>query len=320
MATQDEASAAWRLFTRTWLPIALMFVVLVVCIAVTDFSIKSESLLVPFGFAALFAGAAYGYALTWRIDSPVPFALGSLAQLTLITVLTTPLTYVAAAAAWPLQDANFAYLDRMLGFDWQAYFHFIYEHPALITLEYLAYAMIGWPMVAIPIVLAVKRHYRRLQQFTLACAMTLIATTIVSSLIPAIGTYDYYGITLDVARYRPGNYLSTLHDLPLLRDGSLRVLDINELSGIVAFPSFHAAAAVLYLWALWGVWWMRPVALIANLGMLLATPVGGGHYFIDVFAGIGFAVLAISASRRISECLNGLAAQPLAAQTMSLAR
>jgi hypothetical protein len=29
--------------------------------------------------------------------------------------------------------------------------------------------------------------------------------------------------------------------------------------------------------------------------MLMATPLMGGHYFVDVFAGIGVAVLAIAA-------------------------
>ena len=42
---------------------------------------------------------------------------------------------------------------------------------------------------------------------------------------------------------------------------------------------------------------MRPFALIANGGMLLATPLVGGHYFVDVFAGAGIAVLAIATAK-----------------------
>jgi membrane-associated phospholipid phosphatase len=33
--------------------------------------------------------------------------------------------------------------------------------------------------------------------------------------------------------------------------------------------------------------------------MLLATPLVGGHYFIDVFAGIALSMLAIAAAQRI---------------------
>ena len=48
------------------------------------------------------------------------------------------------------------------------------------------------------------------------------------------------------------------------------------------------------------VWWLRPAALIAYVSMLLATPLMGGHYFVDVIAGIGAATLAIGASKRLS--------------------
>ena len=63
--------------------------------------------------------------------------------------------------------------------------------------------------------------------------------------------------------------------------------------------SFHAAAAILAIWGFWDVWWLRPPALIVYLGMLLPTPLMGGHYIVDVFAGIGVAVLAIAATGRL---------------------
>ena len=58
---------------------------------------------------------------------------------------------------------------------------------------------------------------------------------------------------------------------------------------------------MLAVWALWSVLWLRPVALVANAGMLLATPLVGGHYFVDVFAGAGLAVLAIAAAKLVGE-------------------
>jgi len=308
--TDHEAQAAWRLFTLNWIPIALMALALALCLALTGFSIKPGSLLLPFGAVALIGCVAYGYRRVRRRDAVVPFVLNSTIQLFLISVLMTPLTYIAAAAGLPMQDTNLAYLDRMLGLDWPAYYNFIYGRPTLILYMILGYAMIIWPMFGIPIVLGAARQYRRLQQFTLACALTLIAATVISSLLPAIGTYYEYGIMPDISKFKPGGYLVQLRDLPLVRDGSLRVLDITELGGIITFPSFHAAAAVLFMWALWCVWWMRPLALIANVGMLLATPMAGGHYFVDVFAGIGVAVLAIAAARWISERATRGAARP----------
>ena len=311
--TDHEAQAAWRLFGLNWIPIALMALTLALCLALTGFSIKPGSLLLPIAAVALMGGVAHAYLRVRRRDTVVPFVLNSTMQLILISVLMPPLTYIAAAAGLPMQDANLAYLDHMLGLDWRAYYNFIYDRPTLIQYTIFGYIMIVWPMFGIPIVLGVARQYRRLQQFTLACALTLIAATVISSLLPAIGTYYEYGIMPDASKFNPAGYLVQLRDLPLVRDDSLRVLDIMDLGGIITFPSFHAAAAVLFMWALWGVWWMRPLALIANVGMLIATPMAGGHYFIDVFAGIGVAVLAIAAACWIGERATREAAQPMLA-------
>src|SRR6185437_16168750 len=101
-----------------------------------------------------------------------------------------------------------------------------------------------WPIFVIPIVLGIVREYRRLQQFTLACTLTLVVTTIVSIPVPAFGTYYEYGLSPDPSIFKAGAFLVSLHDVPLLRDGTLRTLDIGHLAGIITFPSFHAAAAI----------------------------------------------------------------------------
>ena len=53
-----------------------------------------------------------------RRDPQVMFVLGGTAQIVLITAVMTPLTYVAASANLPMQDANLLAIDRALGFDW----------------------------------------------------------------------------------------------------------------------------------------------------------------------------------------------------------
>ena len=43
-------------------------------------------------------------------------------------------------------------------------------------------------------------------------------------------------------------YQAQLRDMLALRDGSLRHLELFKITGIVSFPSFHAASAALYTW------------------------------------------------------------------------
>ena len=66
--------------------------------------------------------------------------------------------------------------------------------------------------------------------------------------------------------------------MPLIRNGSMRALDLGAMTEIVTFPSFHAASAAIYLWALWPVKLLRPIAILANVAMIAATPAVGGHY------------------------------------------
>ena len=88
-------------------------------------------------------------------------------------------------------------------------------------------------------------------------------------------------------------YQAQLRDILALRDGSLRHLELFKITGIVSFPSFHAASAVLYIWALWPVRYVGGAAVVLNLLMMASTPVIGAHYMIDVFGGVALAVVGI---------------------------
>ena len=306
-AARADVEIAWRFFRLNWILLGLMSVALGLAVAVSDFSIELAGLLVSLGFVAIYAGFAHANARSAkRRDPQVMFVLGATAQIVLITVVMSPLTYVAAAANYPLQDANLLTIDRALGLDWPAYVGFVNDHPLLATWLSYGYTMIRWPIFAIPVVLAAAHRYRRIEEFTLAFALALIATTIISALVPAIGVYQQIGLDpAQLPNLDPRAYLDQVRDLQPVRDGTLRHLDLFGLAGIVTFPSFHAASAVLYAWAFWPVWWMRPIAIIANGAMLASTPIDGGHYFVDLVAGIAIAVLAIVAARAVSRHVAG---------------
>ncbi len=297
-----QSRLAWRLFELNWIPLGAMAVALALSVALTDFTVEPAGAAASIAFVAAYAGFAYYNAKApHRGDPQVVFALGGTAQIVLVTVLMTPLTYVAAAANMPLQDATLNAIDRALGLDWRAYFEAVNERPWLAAWLTYGYRMIRWPIFAIPVVLAAALHFRRLQEFTLAFALALIATTLISALVPAFGVFHQFAI--DPATYphlNPAAYVESSRELPLVRDGTLRHLNLFALTGLVTFPSFHAASAVLFAWALWPVRWIRPFAVFANVAMLASTPVDGAHYFIDIIAGVAVAAAAIAAAKAIS--------------------
>ncbi len=292
---EHDVAVGWRRFQRNWIPIGLMSAALALSVAWTRFSIELSGLAFSLGFVALYAGFAYANAYSRRRRDPqVMFVLGAIAQIVLVTVLMSPLTYVAAAVNFPLRDAELMAADRALGLDWAAYVNWVDNHPLLSGWLSYGYAMIRWPLFAIPVILTGAGRYRRLQDFTLAFGVALIATTIVSALIPAIGVYQQIGLDPSHLEHLDAQaYLDQVRDLAPVRDGVLRHLDLFGLAGIITFPSFHAASALLYGWALWPVRWIRPFAVFANGAMLAATPIAGGHYFVDVLAGVAIAVIAI---------------------------
>jgi hypothetical protein len=304
---RPESAAAWRLFEFNWIPLGLVAAVGLACLVLSGFSVGFPGLVLCFGFVALYLGFAYyNVKAPHRRDPQVVFVLGSTGQIVLVTVLLTPLTYVAAAAGFPLQDANLLAIDRALGWDGRAYLAFINDHPLLADWLSYGYTMIRWPIFAIPVVLAAAHRYERVQNFTLALTLTLGVTTIVSAFVPALGIYSQPGVgAAEYPNLAPIAYFDSFRELPLVRDGSLRELDLFALKGLVTFPSFHAASAALYTWALWPVRWIRPFTLIANLGMLASCPVDGAHYMIDLVAGIAVTVAAIAVARWVGRWVLG---------------
>ena len=205
-----------------------------------------------------------------------------------------PLTYVATVTNWPLQDHTLLAIDRAMGMDPQIIAQYVNDHDWLGGLLVRSYTLIKIILLAIPVALALTGRFVRLQVFVLAFSLTLIMTLLISTFTPAVGTY--YGLQIDPAQFTSldaSMYQAQLRDILALRDGSLRHLELFKITGIVSFPSFHAASGILYIWALWPVRYLGGVAVALNLLMIASTPVIGAHYMIDVFGGVALAVVGI---------------------------
>jgi membrane-associated phospholipid phosphatase len=79
----------------------------------------------------------------------------------------------------------------------------------------------------------------------------------------------------------------------LLRDGSLAVVDLSALDGIVSFPSFHTALGVMGIHAARDTRWLVAFVLPLNATMIVSTMPVGGHHLADVLAGAGLTLGAI---------------------------
>jgi membrane-associated phospholipid phosphatase len=80
-------------------------------------------------------------------------------------------------------------------------------------------------------------------------------------------------------------------------------LNLNTAEGIITFPSYHAALAIIFLVAFWSVPLLRWPSVVLNLALVAGTPIDGGHYFVDLGAGMAIAMVSILAASRLSQPL-----------------
>jgi membrane-associated phospholipid phosphatase len=220
-------------------------------------------------------------------------------QVLLILLFGTLLSYAAAAAPVPFQDANLLAIDNALGLDRDAYISFFGRRPWLRTTVTLAYFTLMPQFVVVPLVLFFKHQPQRLQQFSFAVGIGLLVTVAISVFTPSITTI-YLDLGLPVHAKIPPALYTPLPTFQALRSGAPYWIDLSAIEGLISFPSFHTVGALLFIWALWPVRHVRWIALALNAALIMAAPFIGAHYFIDLAGGAAVALSAIAVSRWFS--------------------
>ncbi len=273
------------------------------------FSIRIASFLGPGVTCLLLAAGARYYAAT-RDEPRLASALQTTAQLMAFAAVAAPLSYVAAAAALPLQDAAFNNLDLALGLHWRGLLSLMERWPDLHLALRAIYLSMMPQTALVVLLLGFTGRLAWLRVYMLAFVFTALVTIALSALAPAEGVWLHDGIKNADPALLPVSHTSWPVFLGL-RDGSVRALMAMGSEGIITFPSLHAALAVILIAAFWPVKAARWPATTLNTVMLAATPIDGSHYFVDVIAGVGIAVLGLLAARAL---VARLAAHPAAAK------
>jgi hypothetical protein len=297
--SQEAATlVAWKQFRFNWLLLAVMLAIFDLCLMLTDFRINPRGYLIVLAVAGVYGVFGHRSALSFLNWPRASSMMTAFAQTILVLSVLTSLSYMAVAANLPLQDSRLLAIDQAIGFDFGAFLGFVNDRAWLIAILAFGYGAISWPIWLVMFGLPLAGHYQRAAEYVSALLLALAVTSCITIVVPAIGVYHAMGLVAsDFPNIQAPGYNDTLHDMPLLRAGTLRTLDLEHLKGVVTFPSFHAAMAVLCSWALWPLRWVRPLNLAINAAMLVATPIGGGHYLVDVLAGVMVAVGSICVAR-----------------------
>ncbi len=231
-------------------------------------------------------------------------------------------SYIAASFALPLNDELFARIDLALGFDWLGFLTFVNSHDWLAESLTFAYHILGIQILTVIAILSITGRHERLNEFLGLFVICAIMTVMLAAAFPAAGAYAFHKPDASLFTHRSVEAgMWHYQDLLQLRDGSMKTLTAFKMEGIVTFPSFHTCVAVITAWALRDYRWAFAFACLISLIVIVSTLTEGGHYLIDVIAGIIVTVTATlvvwpianktNRMERLSAAVQGLGRQGL---------
>ena len=218
-------------------------------------------------------------------------------QMTLFTLLGVVLAYALAAKSGVLWDDRLAAADRMIGFNWPVVLALLDKFPTAIWVLGLAYHSLTVQMIVVIVALSSLSKFDVLRTTVCAAILSGFVTILISGLTPAMGNL------FDPSHYRylwPSVAWLEQGLITGLRDGSHKVLDLTMLMGIVSFPSFHATLAAIFIWSFRAIPRLTVPGAAWAVLTILATPVFGGHYGVDVIMGLILAPPAIIFAQRLT--------------------
>lgn len=201
-----------------------------------------------------------------------------------VTDLSLVLPWQVQAFNLPLVDDAVRAFDRSLGFEHATWMGWLNQHSDVLKVLSTAYrSLIIQPLVLIALCLLTGR-IRHLDAYIGACWINVLLASVISMLLPTRGIIAF----LDPALFATPAWPFGATDLSTydgLRSGAVRELLDLPRTGIISFPSCHAASAVLATWGFWRWRVTRYPAIVLNALLTVATVGCGGHYIADVIAG-----------------------------------
>ncbi len=234
----------------------------------------------------------------WRHGPALAAGAEYYALFTVIALVGAVASYPIAALTQGFHDAALQRIDEALGFDWLAWYGAVAAHPSLQVLGLAAYRSIYLTPAILLGHAAWSGDRGAAHRFLAAFWLTAVATLALYALMPAVGPFSY--LWHGAIPYMPESEQWQQGLIPALRDHSVRVIDLAHLRGLVSAPSFHTAAAVIYIRAAWPIRSLRWPVLALNAAMLLSTPVEGTHYLADMLIGAAVATAMLYLVERVA--------------------
>ncbi len=262
-------------FPWAWSVIGLLAAADAVWMALQHISTPVSSLATAACFVLGLLGIQYLYSRL-RPDERLALLAGSTAKLLAYSFSIGVFSYFCATWKLPLIDEWLSAADRAVGFDWVSLYAWTGHHRIIKDVLLLAYSSLVAQIGFLMIWMVSTRRYERAQILLCLYIASGLCYILVSSLLPAAGAFGYYATATDTP------YVQQFYTL---RNGGVKVIDLFDLQGVIQFPSFHFALAVICTYVTWGIRFLFPTFAVLNFLVILSTPVIGGHFLADIWGG-----------------------------------
>lgn len=269
-----------------WGAIAAVALADVVLCARQGLYFAPQNLLLPALYLVLLGLPALYYVR--RGETRFVLCLATLAQTIAFISAFTVLMYAVAMIGRPLCDGKLAAFDAWWGVHVPTIREWTQAHPSVRWLMDSAYGTLLFQLPLIIVLLGLLGDRRCLEKFVLQDIVAALITVAAFAAFPADGPFSFYGFP---ASPDQTHYLDHFQGL---RSGELRSVTLQEAAGLVTFPSFHTAEAVLMALAFRKRRGLFLVFGSLNALVALSTMTTGWHYFADVVSGIIVAALSFA--------------------------
>ncbi|MEX2672101.1 MAG: phosphatase PAP2 family protein [Phycisphaeraceae bacterium] len=244
----------------------------------------------PLQWSLAFGILIPAYLIVRRLRRRAPriaLGLATLATVLSLAFVGNALTALIAMHGVPLVDPQLAAIDRALGVDAAAWIAWA-QKPALLNYGLFAVYESLMPQTVLIALLYARRHdVVGSWRFALQLLLAVFATILLFRFFPAVGP----SLTPETAPTAFQNHYISLFNG--LHTGEDRTIHLFIFTGLVTFPSFHAAWAVI-LTAAFRPWpKLLPAAVVLNSLVLVTAVTHGCHYVIDILVGIAIGTAAL---------------------------
>jgi len=207
--------------------------------------------------------------------------------------------YLAMATAHPLTQDLLSNWDKALGFDWVGYTQFVGHRFWLNWTFLIAYNYMIQALVITICIALIQRRTNDAAELVGLVFFTALTTIAIGTYFPAISAMAYYGDDALKALFPPDAGTTFIQELMEVRGTIPKLLDPTDVYGLTQFPSFHTVCGILTIYGARRAWWQFIPSLAFGTVLIAATPIYGGHYFVDLLAGAAVACFFILLSQLV---------------------